>query len=53
VFFGGRVIKMGQKIFPEVNPNALFLTLELGVLAFPIFWFSQALVFLAGVIGFV
>lgn len=53
VFFGGRVIKMGQKVFPEVIPNAFFLTLELGVLAFPIWWFSQALVFLAGVTGFV
>lgn len=53
MFFGDRVIKMGQKVFPEVNPNALFLTLELGVLAFPICWFSQALVFLAGVTGFV
>lgn len=44
---------MGQKVFPEVIPNAFFLPLELGVLAFPICWFSQALVFLAGVTGFV
>lgn len=44
---------MGQKVVAELNPNALFLTLELGVLAFPICWLSQALVFLAGVSGFV
>lgn len=44
---------MGQKAFPEIYPNVFLLTLELGVLAFPICWFSQALVFLAGVIQFV
>lgn len=43
VFLEIGIAKMRQKVQPEVNPNILILTLELGVLAFPICWFSQAI----------